>query len=170
MSETTTIEHEDGKSISFVRIVRAPQQKIWDAFTTKEIFEKWWGPKSWETTVKHMELKVGGYLHYGMKCMAKEQSDWYGKISWGKSVYEEIDEPNSFTYSDYFVDENENLLPGMPNMRIKVALEAIDENTTKMTSTTYFDTPEDLKTVLAMGAIEGFNQTWDRLEDMLTQE
>lgn len=166
MSQTTFTIKEDKKTLVVERTFGAPRSKVWAAWTTPEMLEKWWGPKGWTTTVKHMDFNNGGYLHYGMKCEDPEQKDWYGKTEWGKSTYSDIDPENSYTYADAFCDEDGNVTPGMPIVNIN--MQFIEENgTTRVVSTTVFSKPEDLEQVIAMGMKEGLEQTWDRLEELL---
>ena len=113
-----------------------------------------------------MDFTEGGSLLYGMKCEDPQQTDWFGKYSWGKSTYTRINPENSFAYTDEFTDENGTPTPGMPSMDIEVAL--YDENgSTRMVSTTTFSSPETLKQILDMGMKEGLVQTWDRLEEFV---
>src|ERR1043165_2191155 len=109
MGETKFTIQDDKKTLVVERTFKAPRSKVWAAWTTPELFTQWWGPRGWTTEVKHMEFKDGGYNHYGMKCVDPEQKDWYGKYSWGKSTYSNIDAENSFDYTDEFCDEHGNV-------------------------------------------------------------
>jgi uncharacterized protein YndB with AHSA1/START domain len=89
-----------------------------------------------------------------------------GEKSCGKSVYHDIQSPDSFTYTDYFTDEEGSINPDLPEMRITVDFEDMDGKT-KVSSRTHFQTQDDLKKVLDMGAEEGMLETWDRLDEYL---
>lgn len=167
MEKTTFTVGEDNKTLTIERTFTAPRSKVWAAFTTPELFEKWWGPKGWKTTVKHMDFTDGGYLHYGMKCEDPAQTDWYGQTSWGKSTYHDIEAENKFRYVDEFCDENGVVTPGMPAMNISMSF-VEDNGATRLVSTSVFDSPEALKQVIDMGMKEGLAQTWDRLEDLVS--
>lgn len=166
MSETKFTIQDDKKSLQVERVFTAPKSKVWAAWTTPELFAKWWGPRGWRTTVKHMDFTEGGYLLYGMKCEDPAQTDWYGKESWGKSEYTHIDAENSFAYTDYFTDENGVAAPSMPSMDIRIEFHE-EDGATRVVSTTKFATAEALQQTIAMGMKEGLTQTWDRLEEML---
>jgi len=166
MSQTTFTILDDRRTLVVERTFRAPKRKVWAAWTTPELLERWWGPKGWKTVIKHMEFREGGHQHYGMVCEDPDQTDWYGRTSWGKSTYHRIDAENAFDYTDAFCDENAVVTPGMPVMEIRVAFAARDGSTT-VTSTSVFATPEALKQVIDMGMEEGLTQTWDRLEATL---
>ena len=167
MSETTFTVKDDAQTLVIERVFPAPRSNVWAAWTTPELFSKWWGPRGWNTIVKHMDFSNGGYLHYGMKCEDPQQTDWYGQISWGRSTYSNIDAENSFDYDDAFSDEDGNITPNMPVMKIHLQFDDVD-GSTKITSTSMFDKPEDLKQVIDMGMKEGLEQSWDRLEELVS--
>lgn len=157
---------EDQKTFVVERSFKAPKSRVWAAWTTPELFVKWWGPKGWKTLVKEMDFRVGGRLHYGMVCEDPAQTEWFGKTSWGLSKYTKIDAENSFEYSDEFCDEEAHVTPGIPAMEIHLEFIAQGESTL-VRSTTLFDSPKALEQVIAMGMEEGLTQTWDRLEALL---
>lgn len=104
MSATSVSKDAENKTLIIERIISAPRPRVWQAWTTPEMFVKWWGPRGWNTTIKHINFTPGGTLLYGMKCVDKAQSDFFGQESWVKSVYQAINEPGRFTYKDYFCD------------------------------------------------------------------
>jgi uncharacterized protein YndB with AHSA1/START domain len=162
--ETTFTPDIKAKTLRVERVFKASPEKVWQAWTTPELFEKWWGPRGWTTTVKHQELRPEGYMLYGMKCEDPGQTDWYGKVSWGKSVYQTIDEPKSLRYIDYFCDSEGVVDETMPPMDITVEF-VPEDGATRLVSTGVFQTSEDLKKVLEMGMEPGLRQTWDRLAE-----
>jgi uncharacterized protein YndB with AHSA1/START domain len=166
MSETKFTVQDDKKTLVIERTFSAQRSKVWTAWTTPELFVKWWGPRGWKTEVKKMDFREGGSLLYGMKCEDPQQTDWYGKYSWGRSDYGSVDAENSFDYTDYFTDENGTVTPGMPAMKIR--MEFVEQDgATRVTSTAVYDKPEDLEQVIKMGMEDGTRQTWDRLEELL---
>jgi uncharacterized protein YndB with AHSA1/START domain len=168
MSKTTFTIGEDKKTLIVERTFDAPKAKVWAAHSDPKILARWWGPKGWETTIKHMEFKEGGYWHYGMKCMDQAQGDWYGKTSWGKGVYGKISPQDSFEFTDIFCDENAVPIPDMPVSKSRVTLVEKDGRTT-LVSRTEYATAEALAQVLQMGMQEGYTQTLDNLESVLAQ-
>lgn len=164
MSETKVTK--EGRTLTIVRVIKAPKDKVWQAYTDADIFAKWWGPNGWETTVKHMDFIPGGYLLYGMKCVDKDQGEWYGQTSWGKAGYDIIDPKDSFTYTDYFSDEDGKINQSLPATKVEMKFEE-QGGQTKLTSISTFSSEEDLNKVLEMGMEEGIKQTIDRLADLL---
>lgn len=166
MSESTFTILDDKMTLVVERTFQAERSKVWAAYTTADLLEKWWGPTGWETEVKEMEFRDGGHWLYCMVCKDKNQGEWFGQSSCGKGVYDSISPEDSFAYTDYFTDENGVETPGMPSSR--TVLHFIESNgSTTITSTSIFESPEALKQVIEMGMKEGFDQTWDRLEAFL---
>lgn len=159
----------EGNKLILERTFNAPTQKVWDAFTTKEIFIKWWGPRGWETEVKEFSFSEGGVNHYGMKCVDPTQGEWFEKYSWGKMVYSNIKSIDMFEYVDYFCDKDGVVQEGMPSS--STIIQFVDENgMTKIISTTTFASEEALNTVMDMGMLPGITQTWDRLEEIVIKQ
>jgi uncharacterized protein YndB with AHSA1/START domain len=168
MGETKVTKGRSTKTFKMERVFDAPRERVWRAWTTDEV-NKWWGPRGWESISKHMDFSPGGYWHYGMKCVDESQGEWFGQESWGKAVYEEIDEPNKFVYKDYFADAEGNLSEDMPGST--VTMEFIEEgDKTRVVGTTVFETEEDYDKVIEMGVEQGASETWDRLSELLQKE
>ena len=166
MSDTKTTQQ--GSVLRIERTIKAPRHNVWQAWTNKELFEKWWGPNGWNTTIKHIDFREGGSLHYGMKCEDESQGEWFGKTSWGKFVYETIDAENEFSYIDYFCDVQGIVDENMPATKALMKFEEVAAGT-KIISICDMGSEEALKQLVDMGMIEGLTQTWDRLETLCEQ-
>lgn len=166
MSKMIFTVGDDGRTLTVRRTFKAPKSAVWRAFSDPALLAQWWGPRGWETEIKHMDFSDGGYWHYGMKCTDIQQGDWYGKTSWGHGTYQNINPQDSFEYTDAFSDENGTINPDMPIARTIVELTESGGATT-VTSTTIYDTAEALAQVLEMGMKEGLTQTWDRLAELV---
>ncbi len=168
MSKTTFTVADDKKTLTVERTFDAPKEKVWAAYTKADLLQRWWGPRGWKTTIKHMEFVDGGYWHYGMTCEDKSQGDWFGKTSWGKAHFANITPQNSFEYTDAFCDENGDPIPDMPVSRTLLTMSEVDGKT-RIVIRTEYDTPEALAQVLAMGMEQGLTETLDNLENVLAE-
>jgi uncharacterized protein YndB with AHSA1/START domain len=147
------------RSIVMTRIFNAPRKVVWQAWTTPELLARWWGPHGWSLSTNNMDFRPGGAWEY---CMSGPGAE----ASCGRSVYQEIVEPERIVYQDYFTDANGNPIEGMPET--KVTLEFIEENgKTKVVSTALCATSEDRDRLLKFGIEEGIKETWDRLDALL---
>ncbi|MCA9327783.1 SRPBCC domain-containing protein, partial [Candidatus Saccharibacteria bacterium] len=96
----------ENKKLVITYVASGPVEKVWKAYSDQAWFEKWWGPEGWETTTKEFNFAAGGRVHYGMKCVDERQGEWFGQTSWGLMEIESVEDGHSFTYRDYFSDEN----------------------------------------------------------------
>ncbi|GAB1528992.1 MULTISPECIES: SRPBCC domain-containing protein [Brevibacillus] len=159
---------ENERVLVLERVFDAPRDLVFQMFKESEHLKRWWGPKGWELPVCHVDFRPGGVWHYCMKCVDKNQGDFYGMESWGKGVYKEIVEPEKIIYTDYFSDAEGNTNDAMPST--EVMMEFIDlGGKTKLVSRSEYVSAEALKTVMDMGMLEGITQTWDRLEESLNE-
>lgn len=153
---STTVEERD---IVLERTFDAPPQQVFDAFIDPEKVVKWWGPEGWLTEVRKMEVKPGGVWHY---CMRGPD----GKESWGKAVYHEVKPPERLKYTDTFADAEGNAIVDMPETL--VTIDFVDfEGKTRLTNRVEFASTADLEKVLAMGMVQGVDETWNRLATYL---
>ncbi len=158
----------EGRTLTLERVFPAPRQRVWDAFTTPELFCQWWGPKGWSTEVKSFDFSEGGANHYGMKCNDPQQTDWYGKYSWGKMAYEKINPIEQIIYKDYFLDDQGEVQAGMPVSESDLRFVEVAEGT-KLVCVITYENEAALKTVVDMGMLPGIAMTWDNLETLLTK-
>jgi len=168
MSKSKVTKDLENKTLTIERTFDAPKNKLWQAYSDKDLFVKWWGPEGWETTVKEFDFRPGGRTHYCMKCVDKNQGEFFGQESWGIMQYESVDEPNSFSYKDYFADAEGNVQGDMPTTTTSVELVESNGKVT-LVSRSVAESAEDIEKLLAMGMIEGFDSTINRLERLLAE-
>ncbi|MNX89148.1 hypothetical protein D3C86_1211530 [compost metagenome] len=157
---------ESEKVLVLERVFDAPRELVFKMYQDPEHLKRWWGPRGWEVPVCNVDFRPGGVWHYCMKCVDQNQGQFFGMESWGKAVYKEIIEPEKIVYVDYFSDAEGNENPAMPST--EVTLEFIDlGGKTKLVSRGEYVSAEALKTVMAMGMLQGITETWDRLEERL---
>lgn len=166
MSEVKVTKDLENKKLVIEFTANGPKDKVWDAYANKDMFEKWWGPEGWETTTKEFNFVPGGNVHYGMKCVDENQGEWFGQTSWGVMKIQDVDTTNSFTYIDYFSDEQGVLNEEMP--ALKVTNEFFEEDgKTKIVSTSFADSAEQIEQLINMGMIEGFSSQLNKLDQLL---
>lgn len=164
--ETQTSRVENERTLVLERIFDAPQKILFNVYSDAEHLKNWWGPQGWEVPYCKVDFKPGGVWHYCMKCMDKNQGDYYGMESWGKAIYKNIASPSKIEYTDYFSDKDANINKDLPSTDSVIEFIPMGEKTKMITHATYA-TPEGLKTVMDMGMMEGISQTWDRLDKHL---
>jgi uncharacterized protein YndB with AHSA1/START domain len=156
---STTSTRTEGRTFIAERLFDAPRELVFEVWTTPEHLQNWWGPRDWTLPFCKVDLRPGGVWHY---CMRGPE----GEESWGIATYKEIDPPKKIVYVDAFSDSDGNKNEDMPEMLITTTFH--DENgKTRISSSCEFATVEQLESLMQMGAIEGLEQTWDRLEEYL---
>jgi uncharacterized protein YndB with AHSA1/START domain len=158
MNEETRVSD---RVFTMERTFSAPREMVFRAWTEPEHLAHWWGPTGWTLPICTVDLRPGGAWHY---CMRGPN----GEESCGKATYREIVPSERLVYLDAFADAEGNVNEEMPQMEITVEF-LEHEGKTKVVSHTEFASAEELKAVLAMGMVEGMNQTLDRLEAYLAE-
>lgn len=167
---TGKMEHriEGDKVIVLERVFDAPRELVFRMFSESEHLRHWWGPRGWDLPVSELDFRPGGYWLYCMRCVDPNMGEWYGRESWGKMVFKEIDPPQRLVYTDYFSDAEGNIDTSLPAS--DTVLEFVDlGGKTKLVSWTEYAAADALKTVLDMGMLQGITETWDRLEERIAQ-
>lgn len=167
MAEVTVTKDLELKTLTVEYVANGPIEKVWQAYADQAWFEKWWGPEGWETTTKTFDFVAGGQVHYGMKCVDESQGEWFGQTAWGVMQIQAIEPGKSFTYIDYFSDEEGTLNQELP--ALTVTNEFIEEaGKTKIISRSVADNAEQIQQLIAMGMIEGFSSQLNKLDALLT--
>lgn len=79
----------DSGEFVFSRVLDAPRQRVWRAFTEADQLAQWWGPKGFKLHVAKLDLRPGGVFLYRMRSAN-------GQEMWGKFVYREIKAPDGW--------------------------------------------------------------------------
>lgn len=58
------------------RTLRAPVARVWTLWTTKEGLEKWWGPEGFTSTVRRVDVRVGGGFEIVMTAVLQAIIDY----------------------------------------------------------------------------------------------
>jgi uncharacterized protein YndB with AHSA1/START domain len=167
MAEVKVTKDLENKKLVIEFVANGPLEKVWRAYAEKESFEKWWGPEGWETTATEFTFAPGGRIHYGMKCVDAQQGEWFGKTSWGAMDIQNVEDGKSFTYKDYFSDEQGTLNTEMPALTIKNEFFE-EDGKTKIVSTSFADTAEQIEQLIKMGMVEGFSSQLNKLDALVS--
>lgn len=64
MNEAQKIHAE--RTVTLTRILKAPRDLVWRAWTDAKMLKEWWGPEQFTNPVVEGDIKVGGTLHITM--------------------------------------------------------------------------------------------------------
>jgi uncharacterized protein YndB with AHSA1/START domain len=93
------------EELMIIRIIDAPRERVWNAWTDPEQMKTWWGPKGFTAPFSRMDVRVGGTY---LSCMRSPD----GKDYWSTGVYREVVFQKRLVMTDSFADEKGNVVPG----------------------------------------------------------
>ena len=64
MSENQVVHAE--RTVTLMRILKAPRALVWRAWTDTAMLKQWWGPEQFTNPVVQGDIAVGGLLHITM--------------------------------------------------------------------------------------------------------
>jgi uncharacterized protein YndB with AHSA1/START domain len=150
---------KENSTIYIKRDFNASLQRVWQAWTTAELLDRWWGPEPWRAETKAIDFREGGYWLYAM--VGPE-----GERHWGRLDYIEIKNEESFRAKDGFCDENGTPSSELPQNLWEIVFRETDGKVL-VDMTLIFDSPEDLETNIQMGFKEGFTAGLNQLDELL---
>jgi uncharacterized protein YndB with AHSA1/START domain len=89
------------KTILITREFNARQSLVWDAFTKKELLDRWAAPSPMRCETKYLDFKVGGKRFYAM-------INPEGQERWVLQEYTSITPKTNFKLYNAFADKDEN--------------------------------------------------------------
>jgi uncharacterized protein YndB with AHSA1/START domain len=144
------------RMISITRMIEAPRDVVFDAFMSNEHLEQWWGPNGFTLTTDEIDVRPGGRWVFTMH--GPDGVDYPNEL-----LYEQVVRPELLTF--------EHGAPGTddPSFQGMITFDEFLGNTV-LTMRSVFTTREHLDRVVEQyGAIEGGNQTLDRLVGYVTE-
>lgn len=63
---TQTVAEPGGSQIVQTRLIKAPRERVWAAWTEPAQLGQWWGPKGFSVTTELFEFRVGGHWVFTM--------------------------------------------------------------------------------------------------------
>jgi len=157
MKNPTTAERKSDRELVVTRTFDAPARLVWKAWTTAELFARWWPPKSFGMTLLSCEMDArvgGGYrLVYALGGDPSKSMAFFGKYL----------EATPFSR---FVWTNEE--SGDKGAVTTATFEERDGKTFLVMTDTY-PTKEALDEAMVSGATSGFEETFAQLDaELLT--
>lgn len=150
---------DDQKTLYATRTFNAPVSAVWEAWTNRDLLERWWAPRPYKAVTKSFDFSEGGAWHYHM--LGPE-----GDVHWCLNAYEKIEPEVQFTAVDAFCDEDMHINESMPVSHWLVEFSEADGSTTVKVTSTYRSEAE-LQTVRDMGMEAGFDMGLNQLEEVL---
>src|SRR5438128_7328723 len=150
---TSKVSLPSDREIVGSRIMDAPPELVFKAYTDPELIPRWWGPRRYATTVDKMDVRPGGVWRYISRGADGTEFAFHG-------TYREIKRPERLVSTFEF--------EGMPG-HVVVDTATFEERgwKTQVTVTSRFESVEDRDGMLKSGMEDGAAETWDRLAELL---
>src|SRR5229473_7502146 len=121
MAETADVATETAeRELVIARILNAPRELVWKAWTEPERQAQWLGPRGFTTLSCQMDVRPGGSFRFGMR--SPEGTD-----HWLQGVYSEVVEPERIVSTYVWTDAHGN--PTRPETLLTVTFADIDGKT-----------------------------------------
>jgi uncharacterized protein YndB with AHSA1/START domain len=147
MAEANTSDRE----IVLTRLLPAPRELVWKAYTDPKHVGHWWGPRGFTTTTHEMDVRPGGVWKYTMH--GPDGTDYENKTTFLEAV-----RPERLVYDHGDFDR----------VWFHVTVTFADEaGRTRLVMRSLFDTVEEYQNTVKFGAVEGGRETLDRLTEYL---
>jgi uncharacterized protein YndB with AHSA1/START domain len=154
MSEAShqSITSIDGRELTVNRVINAPRDLVFKAWTDPSHLSEWWGPEGFTITTEKIKVKPGGVWRYVMH--GPDGTDYDNLIQ-----YVEVDSPARLVYAHGDSAEEQ----------FRVTASFTDAGAqTELSMKMVFTSIEELeKAVKEFGAIEGAKSTMNRLEALV---
>ncbi len=153
---TSKLSLPSDREIVGSRIMDAPPELVFKAYTDPELIPRWWGPRRYTTTVDKMDVRPGGVWRFVHRAPD-------GGVYAFNGVFREIAPPTRLVYTF-----NYEGAPGHEAVET-VTFEEAEGGKTKMTDHMLFETREERDGMLNSGMEEGAAETIDRLAELLKE-
>lgn len=155
MKETSHKDTVADREIVITRVLDAPRKLVYEAWTDPEHLINWWGPNGFTNTFHEIDIRPGGVWRFIMH--GPDGMDFPNLIR-----FTEVIEEERLEYEHGSGEEDD------PNKFEVVVTFENAGNKTRLTMRSIFPSAEVRNMVVReYGAIEGGNQTIDRLEQEL---
>ncbi len=140
------------REIVLSRVFDAPRDVVFDAWSSPEHLDRWWGPEGFRNVTLSMDFRVGGAWRYIM----------HGPDS--------VDYPNRMDYTEIAAAEriayllSDDVANAEPAFDGVTTFAEVSANRTEVTMRVIFESEEErARQIEEVGAIEGGKQTLARL-------
>lgn len=159
--------------IKLTRIIDAPVETVWKAWTEPEHIMKWWGPQDYTSPSCEVDLREGGKFLF---CMHAPEYQG-GQDSYTTGTYSKIVHLERLEFSQSMADKDGNVVDpttiGMPDDFPKVTDTKVIFKSTKdgtMTELTVIENGQKPGGQMFLFALLGLYQTMDKLAESVKQD
>ena len=149
----------DARTLTLVAQFAAPVERVWELWADPRKLERWWGPPTHPATVEEHDLSPGGRVAYVMTAPDGQRFRGWWRI-------ESAEPPSSLSFVDGFADDEGRPAEGMPESTVRMTLSP-HEDGTRMELRSTFETADQMREILEMGAAEGLTHSVGQMDALL---
>ena len=173
MTEAASTHFESKeKEITIARTFNAPRDVVFRAWADPKQLARWWGPRIFTTSVCDIDLRIGGAYRFVMRGPDGVEYSMHG-------VYRDVAPPERIVFTanldDHPADWHALLAKSLagrakPDSIVLVGVVTFEEapGATKLSIKTLFELEALCDAMLKMGMREGWTESFDRLNDLLS--
>jgi uncharacterized protein YndB with AHSA1/START domain len=156
---TTSPPASSERELVLTRIIDAPRELVFDAWTDPNHVAQWWGPEGFTNPVCELDVRPGGAIRIDMRGPD-------GTVYPMAGVYQAIDKPDRLVFTSAALDEK-----GKPLFEVlNIVSFAEQGDKTKLTVQARVVKSTAKAAPYLKGMEEGWKQTIDRLADHVAKE
>lgn len=159
MPITSIDRNDEDLTLTITAEFPVPVRRLWDAYADPRQLEKFWGPVECPATFTRHDLTTGGRSHFFMTLPD-------GSVSRGYWEFVAVDPLRSFEVRDGFAGEDGTPSTEMPSMRMVFTFTETDSGS-RLTTTTFFHSADELEQLLEMGMLEGTKSAMGQIDDVV---
>jgi uncharacterized protein YndB with AHSA1/START domain len=142
------------RELVLTRLLNAPRELVFEVWTNPQHIAQWWGPNGFTNTIHNMDVRPGGEWNFIMH--GPDGTNYINKI-----VFIEVVKPERLVYAHGSDQEND------PRAFQATITFVAKGNKTELTMHSVFSSAAVLEELKKFGAVEGGQQTVNRLEAYL---
>ena len=146
--------------ITIVRVFDAPRELVFKAWTDPEQLAQWWGPHGVTVPYIAVDVRTGGTWRIDMQATD-------GTIYPNKGVYLEVVPPERIVFTDEIDADVTVWGDNPPPSSVSTMLFEEVDGMTRLTTITRLQTIEQRDAMLEVGHEAGWNESLDRLAELL---
>ncbi len=147
------------ETVALTRMVDAPRELVWQAWTDPKQVAQWWGPRGFTTTIEKMDVRPGGVWKHVMH--GPDGADYPNK-----SIFIEVVKPERIVFS-----HGGGRKDGSASAQFEATwiFEAQGDKTNITMRALFKSTAARDEVIKEFGAVEGGQQTLARLDEYLAR-
>ena len=159
MPVTSLAQDPAALTMTVVADFPVPVQRLWEVYADPRQLERFWGPPTYPAQFTRHDATVGGLSAYTM-------TGPEGDVSRGYWRWLGVEPQQSFEVLDGFALADGTPNTDLPSMRMVFSFETTPTGS-RVQTTTYFDTADELASLIEMGMEEGLQQAMGQMDRVL---